>query len=112
VPGLSARPGGLSGTFEIGGPDVLSMNEVLRTMLAVRGARRPLVHVPRWMAKAGGAVAQLWPWPKLSPEAVEFLTEDAVADTDALRSHFDLELTPLGAGLTTYLSRGARRPGP
>ncbi|TMK81045.1 MAG: complex I NDUFA9 subunit family protein [Actinobacteria bacterium] len=108
----AARPGGLSGTFEIGGPDVLSMNEVLRTMLAVRGARRALLHIPRWMAKAGGAVAQLWPWPKLSPEAVEFLTEDAVADTEALRGHFDLDLTPFRVGLATYLAKGARRPGP
>ena len=62
------------------------------------------------------AVAYLERWSLLSHaravKAVEFLTEDAVADTDALRSHFDLELTPLGAGLTTYLSRGARRPGP
>ncbi len=107
----AARPGGLSGTFEIGGPEVLSMNEVLRTMLAVRGTRRPLVHVPRWMAKAGGALAQLSPRPRLSPEAVDFLTEDAVADTDALRRHFDLELTPLRAGLATYLAKGAHQRG-
>src|SRR5207244_8699070 len=41
-----ADPDGPEGTFEIGGPEVMTMDEVLETMMEVRGKRKPLVHVP------------------------------------------------------------------
>ena len=39
--------------YEIGGPDVLTMNEIIHTMLDVMGRRRHVVPVPKWLAKAG-----------------------------------------------------------
>jgi len=92
-------PGGPAGTFEIGGPDVLSMNEVLRTMMEVRRRPKPLVHFPAWMPKLAGALLQYLPKPPLSPDAVSFLTGDALADTRALVEAFRVELTPLREGL-------------
>jgi NADH dehydrogenase len=105
----AARPGGLSGTFEIGGPEVFTMDEVLQVMMHVRGKRRPLVHLPAWLPKLAGLFLQHLPKPPLSPEAVDFATGDAIADTAALLDHFDLTLTPLREGLATYLSREAPR---
>jgi NADH dehydrogenase len=102
---LAARPDGPQGTFEIGGPEVLSMNEVLRTALDVMGKRRPLVHFPPWIPKLAGWFLQALPTPPLSPGAVEFLIGDAVADTEGLRKEFDVRLTPLREGLSTYLRR-------
>jgi uncharacterized protein YbjT (DUF2867 family) len=99
----AADPQGPSGTFEIGGPDVLSMNDVLRTMLAVMGKRRPLVHLPPALPKIAGFFAQILPSSPLSPDVVDFLTGDAVADTGPLLEAFDLRLTPLQVGLETYL---------
>ena len=92
-------PGGPAGTFEIGGPDVLSMNEVLRTMMEVRRRPKRLVHFPAWMPKLAGAFLQYLPKPPLSPDAVSFLTGDALADTRALVEAFRVELTPLREGL-------------
>jgi NADH dehydrogenase len=100
----AAGPSGPGGTFEIGGPDVFTMNEVIRTMLAVMGKRRPVVHFPDWMPKAAGFFLQALPRPPLSPDAVEFATADAVADTRRLREEFDVRLTPLAEGLATYLA--------
>jgi uncharacterized protein YbjT (DUF2867 family) len=99
----AARAGGPNGTFEIGGPDVLTMNEVLATMMEVRHKRKPLVHFPVALPKLAGFFLQFLPKAPLSPDAVEFVTGDALADTGPLLDAFDLSPTPLREGLATYL---------
>jgi len=99
----AARPGGPQGTFEIGGPDVLTMNDVLSTMMEVRGRRRPLVHFPVSLTKLAGFFLQFVPIVPLSPTAVEWLIGDALANTGPLLGAFDLTLTPLRRGLAAYL---------
>ena len=93
-----------TGPFEIGGPDVMTMDGVLTAMMAVLGRRKPLVHIPAWLPKLAGLFLQALPAPPLSPDAVDFLTGDAVADTGPLLAAFpDVTLTPLADGLATYL---------
>ncbi len=99
----AASTDGPNGTFEVGGPDVRTMNQVLGVMMDVRGRRKPLVHVPVWMAKTAGAFARALPNPPLSPQAVDFLTGDALADTGPLVEAFGIRLTSLEEGLGTYL---------
>jgi uncharacterized protein YbjT (DUF2867 family) len=101
----AVRPDGPRGTFEIGGPEVLSMDEVLRTALDLMGKRRPLIHIPVWMPKLAGWFLQALPRPPLSPDTVDFLTGDALADTEGLLEAFGLRLTPFREGLGTYLHR-------
>jgi nucleoside-diphosphate-sugar epimerase len=100
----AAEADGPTGTFEIGGPEVMSMNKVLSTAMDVMGKRKPLIHFPAFLPKAAGTVAQFLPNPPLSPDAVEFVTGDALADTSNLLEAFDLRLTPLREGLATYLA--------
>lgn len=99
----ATSPDGPTGTFEIGGPDVLSMDDVLRTMMDVLGKRKRLVHVPAALPKSAGFFAQALPTPPLSPDAVDFLTGDAVADTGPLLQAFGIRLMPFREGLRTYL---------
>jgi uncharacterized protein YbjT (DUF2867 family) len=102
----AALPGGPTGTFEVGGPDVLEMNQILSAMMEVRGRRKALVHFPPFLPKLVAFVAQVLPNPPLSPEAVDFATAGAVADTGPLLEAFEgLRLTPLRVGLASYLSR-------
>jgi uncharacterized protein YbjT (DUF2867 family) len=102
---LAARLGGPTGIFELGGPEVLTIDEVIHTLLDVMGLRRKLVHVPPWMPKAVGYVAQLLPRPPLSPAAVDFLTGEAVATTGALHTAFpELRLRSLREALAMYLA--------
>jgi len=99
-----AAPGGPTGTIEIGGPDVMTMNEVLGVLLEVLGRRRPLVHLPPFLPKLAGFFLQVLPKPPLSPSAIDFATADALADVGPLlRALPDLRLSPLREGLRTYL---------
>lgn len=97
--------GPTGGVFEIGGPQVLTMDEVIRTALRVMGKRRFLLHQPKSLMKLAAAVAQHLPGRPLTPDAVDFITLDAVADVAPLVATFGLELTPLERGLATYLGR-------
>lgn len=89
--------------FEIGGPAVMSMDEVLRTMLAVMGMKKPLLHAPAFLPKLAGALMSPLPTPPLSPDAVDFIIADALADNTNLVRVFGPKLTPLREGLATYL---------
>jgi uncharacterized protein YbjT (DUF2867 family) len=99
----AAAVGGAQGTFEVGGPEVLTMNEVIGTMMEVRGKRKPLLHLPPWFAKLGAFFLQFLPNAPLSPGAIDFATADALADTGSLLDAFDLRPRTLREGLGTYL---------
>lgn len=103
-------PSAANQTFEIGGPDVMTMDEVLRTMLDVMGKKKPLSHAPAFLPRLAGALMGLLPLPNrpLSPDAVTFITMDALANNAALLRAFPaVRLTPLRSGLQTYLAPGA-----
>jgi hypothetical protein len=86
------------------------MDAILRTGLEVMGRRRPILYQPIWAGKLLGALASLppsppFPSPPLSPDAVDFVTSPAVADTADLVRVFNPHLTPLREALASYLGR-------
>ena len=92
--------------FEIGGPEVMTMDEVIRTMLTAMGKKKPLLHGPAFVPRTAGALMQLIPFgtKPLSPDAVTFITMDATADNTALLKAFPgFPLTPLAEGLGSYM---------
>ena len=90
-------------TFEIGGPRVMTMDEVVRAALAASGKKRFLLHQPAALMKMVASVAQHVPGRPLTPDAIDFITMEGVADTTALTAAFGLRLTPIEEGLATYL---------
>jgi uncharacterized protein YbjT (DUF2867 family) len=98
-------PAARNRVFEIGGPKVLTMDEVIRAALRASGKRRPLLHNPKILMKAIAAVIQHAPGRPLTPDAVDFITMDGVTDVTALQKTFGLPLTSLEDGLSTYLKR-------
>jgi NADH dehydrogenase len=89
--------------FEIGGPEVLTMKEIIRTALAVMGRRRFLLPIPKVLMKALTVLLRFLPGPPLTPDAIDFITMDALADSSELVETLGLRLTPLREGLSTYL---------
>jgi NADH dehydrogenase len=86
--------------YEIGGPQALTMDEIIRTMLRSMGKRRPLLHSPAGLMKLATWPLTLLPTPPLSPSAVDFVLMEEPVDNTALLQDFALQLTPLGKGLS------------
>jgi hypothetical protein len=80
------------------------MREVLATMLRVMQRRRLVIPVPPVLPKLAGLFLQYLPNAPLSPDAIDFATGTAIADTTALLRAFPMTLTPLAEGLATYLA--------
>ncbi|MBE0608137.1 MAG: complex I NDUFA9 subunit family protein [Dehalococcoidia bacterium] len=90
-------------TFELGGPAVMTMDEIIRVTLKAAGQRRFLLHNPKPLMKLVAGVIQFAPGRPLTPDAVDFITMDGVADTSSLTETFGIPLTPLEQGVSTYL---------
>ena len=98
------KPEAANQLFEIGGPDVMSMNDVVTTALEVKGKKRMLLHQPVFVGKTIGTLSGILPSPPLSADAIDFITESAVADNRKLLDVLKPHLTPLREGLRTYLA--------
>jgi NADH dehydrogenase len=97
------RPEAANTTFELGGPDVMSMNDVVKMALDVAGKKRPLLHQPASVGKIIGTLSSVLPQPPLTADAIDFITEPAVADNSKLIEVLHPHLTSLREGLATYL---------
>lgn len=91
--------------FEIGGPETMSMREVLRRALAVAGLQKALLPGPTPLIKLAAWPMRFLPHPPLSPDAVDFVNQPAAVDIEPLLRVMPRTLTPLEIGLSTYLGR-------
>ena len=91
--------------FEIGGPLVLTMREVVSTALHVSGRYRLLLSAPRPVMKLAASVLQFVPGRPLTPDAVDFITMDALADPTRAELTLGIKMTPLREALGTYLGK-------
>ncbi|HZR74997.1 complex I NDUFA9 subunit family protein [Bradyrhizobium sp.] len=74
------------GVYELGGPEVLSMREIMEMILSITGRERMLVSLPFGLAKLQALFLQFAPGPfKLTGDQVELLRSDNVV-SDAARS--------------------------
>jgi len=101
----ATRPETANTLFELGGPDIMTMNDVVKTALEVAGKRRLLLHQPALIGKMIGSAASVLPSPPLSADSIDFITESAVADNTLLAQVLKPQLTPLRDGLATYLGQ-------
>ncbi|MEA2476646.1 MAG: hypothetical protein QOC87_845, partial [Actinomycetota bacterium] len=88
--------------YEIGGPTVMSMNQVIRALLKVMGIKRLIVPVPSSLAKMATAPLRLLPRPPMTPQGIEFATQDGLVDLRAVRA-LGIEPVDLEAGLARYM---------
>jgi len=98
---------GRNGTFEIGGPDLMTFDEMIRILMDVTGHRRLILHIPEGLMRAGASVLEKLPTPLLSRDAVTFVTADNATDIKPLVAEFGIQLTPMRQGLR-YLARSGR----
>ena len=76
--------------YELGGPQVLSFEEVLRWILKETGRKRWLVPVPFWLARMQAAILGLLPNPPLTSDQLRLLETDNVVSEEAGRERCTL----------------------
>jgi len=84
----SARP---AEPYELGGPQIMTMREVMERVLAYTMRSRPLVPVPFWFAKLQGAFLQWLPKPPLTVDQVRLLQTDNIVSEAAIKAGRTLE---------------------
>jgi NADH dehydrogenase len=80
-----------SAPYELGGPEILTMRQVMERVLDYSMRSRPLVPVPFWLAKLKGAFLQLLPKPPLTLDQVRLLERDNVVSAAAIKAGRTLE---------------------
>jgi uncharacterized protein YbjT (DUF2867 family) len=83
--------------FELGGPDVVSWNEFWRRLKAVRGSKRPSVHVPVRLMRLNALITERLPGNiPLTRDLLTMLEhgDNVVSNDDAVRT-FQIQLLPL-----------------
>src|SRR5712672_3302130 len=83
--------------YELGGPEVLTMREIMEVILAITERRRMLISLPFGLAKLQALFLQFAPGPlKLTPDQVALLRSDNVVSDAAKAAGLTLE----GLGIT------------
>jgi uncharacterized protein YbjT (DUF2867 family) len=89
-----AKPGAV---YELGGPEVLTMREIMEIILSITERKRMLVSLPFSLAKLQSVLLQFAPGAiKLTPDQVELLRADNVVSDAAKAAGLTLE----GLGVT------------
>jgi NADH dehydrogenase len=92
--------------FDIGGPESMSMRDVLRRAMDVAGTRKLLLPAPAPLVKLAAWPMRFLPNPILSPGAVDFVNQPATVDIEPLLEAMPRTLTGFEDGLATYLGPG------
>ena len=83
----------------------MSMRDVVKAALEASGRKRLILPAPKLVMKLVASVLQFAPGRPLTPDAVDFITEDAVAGGPDIEGKLGITLTPLREGLASYLRK-------
>lgn len=82
--------------YEFGGPQYLTYNEIITTLMEAMGVKKPLIHIPHWLIKTGLPAGRLMkklgadiPLPTL--DQLNLLRKDNITDPDSIKKHFGFE---------------------
>jgi NADH dehydrogenase len=93
------RPEATGRTFDLGGPEVVTWNELFARIRRAVGARRPTLHLPYSVMRLNARLIQLLPGPTpITRDQVNMIAagDNVVSDHDAAREVFsDVELVAL-----------------
>ena len=90
------HPQAANRTFEIGGPDVVTWNELYLRIAKVLGKRRKLLHIPSSLARTGAQLTQWAPGAPLTTDQIAMIEagDNVASGTDAVTT-FGLPLVAL-----------------
>jgi uncharacterized protein YbjT (DUF2867 family) len=90
------RPDAANRTFELGGPEIVTYEELYDRIKRVLGKRRPKVHLPFGLMRVNAAILEALPGPSpLTRDQLKMLAVDNVVSNSDAQETFRLELVPL-----------------
>ena len=111
------KPETIGKSFEVGGPEILTLNDIYREIArAVGKPRKPLIHFPVWYGRLLASLfetlasAGLFSDPPLTRDQLRSLSWDNVGDTSETIAVFDGEWRRFAPGIREYLSHGRHDP--
>jgi NADH dehydrogenase len=99
-------------TYELGGPEQLSYNEILKAMMKVLGVDKPIVHIPMGITRltlplmgvvrsvAGVFGSEI---PAVTEELLSLLNVDNICEVDSVEKNFGFVPTRLSDALSEFL---------
>jgi len=101
-----ADPSAAGKVYELGGPRVMSMRQVLRYILDVTGRRRPMIALPEGFVRLQARLGELLPTPPLTRDQLILLGKDNVVSPNALGFQaLGIEPKAVEAIVPAYLAR-------
>jgi NADH dehydrogenase len=92
-------------TYEIGGPDQLTYEEVTLAIADAMGVKRPALHVPLFFMKSVARVLEaVLPKPPVTTDQLIMLQEDNVCGMQDIREAFGIEPIAFREGLRKFIS--------
>ncbi|MBI4691297.1 MAG: complex I NDUFA9 subunit family protein [Nitrospirae bacterium] len=77
------------GTFDIGGPQHLTYNEIVTTLSEVMKAKKPIVHIPMAVMKFGATIAEKTiPFLPVTSDQLKLLETDNICNVDTVEKNF------------------------
>jgi NADH dehydrogenase len=114
--GSIGEPRSVGQSYDLCGPETLTLSEIVDRIQAVLGKRRLKLHVPLSLAHCQAACMEfvfphlLRKAPPLNRDQLLMLQEDTVGDPQPANELFRLQLVPLGEGIARYLRPQSRMP--
>lgn len=96
-------PTAAGGTYELAGPKVYTLAELVRYAAMLAGTPRPIIALPEWLAMLQGMLMELAPQPLMSRDNVRSLRSDNVLRMGQALP-FGMVPTPLESVAPGYLS--------
>jgi uncharacterized protein YbjT (DUF2867 family) len=99
-----------AGTFELGGPEMLTFAAFVRAIGTAVGHPRPLLHVPlAWVRGVARALDPLGPWAPITSGQLQMLTEGTTTPANAISRVFGIAPLTFGQGLAQVFQKDQTR---
>jgi NADH dehydrogenase len=97
-------PATVKHTYDVGGPEPVTMVELLDRIAAAMGRRRPLrAHAPIGLVRAATRLLHRFPGYPLTPDQLSMLEEENTCEPGPFYETFGLTPVPLSTGLAAML---------
>lgn len=97
------NPKAFNKSYNIGGPEPVSFNDLVDILARVLRRRVVKVHLPVWPLRTVAHWLQSYPWFPVTPDQITMLLAGNTCDPREFYEDLGLEPLPLAAGLAAYL---------